>query len=320
MTPDLKTGLQREKSMNITPSQTAPLPPDQQPSFPVIFVTGLSGAGKSTVLNVFEDMRFFTMDGLPATVINDVTTVLSQGSLEDFKGLVIGVNLLHPDATSLFTQALDELHSRGIYPGLLYVEAKAPVLMQRYASTRRPHPLESEGLGLEQALEEEHTRLALIREKADLVIDSSTYSIHDLRRVIQKKWETLRERSHSMKIHLISFGFKYGTPAEADMVYDLRFLPNPYFIPELRAMSGLDAPVADFLLTQEPGATFLTKLADFLLYFLPQCENEGRYRLTIAIGCTGGHHRSVAITQALAGILTSNGFFVTIEHRHLELG
>lgn len=306
--------------MNNNPSATAPYSSDQQSDFPVIFVTGLSGAGKTTVLNVFEDMHFFTMDGLPSNVISSVAKVLNKESLADFKGLVIGVNLLHPGALVLFNEAMDKLHKRGISPGLLYVEAKPSVLMQRYATTRRPHPLENEGLGLEQALEEEHRRLALVREKADLVIDSSGYSIHDLRRVIQKKWETLRERSHSMKVHLISFGFKYGTPSEADMVYDLRFLPNPYFVPELKPMSGLDAPVADFLLDQDPGKTFVAKLAEFLFYLLPQFESEGRYRVTIAIGCTGGRHRSVTVTQALSKQLAENGFLVTTEHRHLELG
>lgn len=296
------------------------LPSSQQLDFPVIFVTGLSGAGKTTVLNVFEDMRFFTMDGLPSNVISGITKVLNRENLTAFRGLVIGVNLLHPDAVALYNEDLNKLHKRGIFPGVLFVEAKPSVLMQRYATTRRPHPLEGEGLGLEQALEEEHKRLSQVRDKADLVIDSSSYSIHDLRRVIQKKWETLRERSHSMKVHLISFGFKYGTPAEADMVFDLRFLPNPYFVPDLKLLSGLDEPVADFILQQDPGLTFAAKLRDFLLYLLPQYEGEGRYRLAIGIGCTGGRHRSVAVTQAMAAMLTENGFLVTTEHRHLELG
>lgn len=291
----------------------------EKPAFPVVFVTGLSGAGKSTVLNVFEDMRFFTMDGLPANLIESVTAVLANGSLTDFKGLVIGVNLLNPGSVMLYNNAIDALHNQGIFPGVLFVEANSSILMQRYATTRRPHPLENEGFGLEKALEAEYQRLALIREKADLVIDTSSYSIHDLRRTIQKKWAALRERSHSMKIHLISFGFKYGTPAEADMIYDLRFLPNPYFISELKPMSGLDAPVADFILKEEPGRGFVAKLRDFLLYLLPMFETEGRYRITIAIGCTGGRHRSVAVTQALSKTLAQNGFLVTTEHRHLEL-
>ncbi|MDL2209519.1 RNase adapter RapZ [Desulfovibrio sp. OttesenSCG-928-O18] len=298
----------------------SPASADQAPDFPVIFVTGLSGAGKSTVLNVFEDMHFFTMDGLPANVLVAVTEALTKESLGEFRGLVIGVNLLHPSAVSLYNEALVELNKRGIFPGVLFVEAKPPVIIQRYATTRRPHPLESEGLGLEQALEEENKRLALIREKAELVLDTSSYSIHDLRRAIQKKWATLQEKSRALKVHLISFGFKYGTPAEADMVYDLRFLPNPYFIPELKPMSGLDAPVADFLLREDPGMSFVAKLTDFLLYLLPLFESEGRYRITIAVGCTGGRHRSVAVTQALAEALKQCDFSITTEHRHLELG
>lgn len=299
---------------------SAPSSPTGQSDFPVIFVTGLSGAGKSTVLNVFEDMRFFTMDGLPANLIGSVTKVLNKDNLADFKGLVLGINLLHPGAVPLYNEAVNKLHKRSVFPGVLFIEAGPASLMRRYATTRRPHPLEGEGFGLEQALEEERRRLALIREKADMVIDSSSYSIHDLRRVIQKKWETLRERAHAMKVHLISFGFKYGTPAEADMVFDLRFLPNPYFIPELKPLSGLDQPVADFLLQQDPGRLFSAKLVEFLLYMLPQFESEGRYRLTIAIGCTGGRHRSVAVAQAISHSLAENGFLVTTEHRHLELG
>jgi UPF0042 nucleotide-binding protein len=288
--------------------------------FPVIFVTGLSGAGKSTVLNVFEDMHFFTMDGLPATVISNLAAALNQSSISEFRGLVMGVNLLNLGAVAAFNQALSELAEAGIFPGILFVEAQASVIVRRYATTRRPHPLESEGLGLEQALEMERTRLAPVREKADLVIDSSNYSIHDLRRTIQKKWATLHERIHSLKVHLISFGFKYGTPSEADMVFDLRFLPNPFFIPDLKPMSGLDKPVADFLLNAEPGMSFVEKLKEFLLYLLPLFENEGRYRTTIAIGCTGGRHRSVAVTQSIAKSLKERDFPITTEHRHLELG
>ncbi len=289
------------------------------PDFPVVLVTGLSGAGKSTVLNVFEDMRFFTMDGLPASLVQGVTEVLNKNSLLQFRGLVIGVNLLQTDSDRLCNEAMICLRKQGIRPSILFVEAKPAVLLRRYAETRRPHPLGSEGLGLEQALEEERNRLALFREKADLVLDTSGYSIHDLRRVIQNKWQALHASAHTTKVHLISFGFKYGTPSEADMVFDLRFLPNPYFVPELKALSGLDAPVADYVLRQEPGAGFMARLRDFLLYLLPLYEKEGRYRMTIAIGCTGGRHRSVAITCALAAELERCEFSLSTEHRHLEL-
>ncbi len=287
--------------------------------FPVIFVAGLSGAGKSTVLNVFEDMRFFTMDGLPATLIRDVAKVLNKNSLPHCQGLVIGVNLLQTDSVPICNEALVALRQKKIAPSILFVEAKAAVLMRRYAETRRPHPLEREGLGLEQALEEERVRLVQLRERADLVLDTSDYSIHDLRRVIQKKWQALRASAYAMKVHLISFGFKYGTPAEADMVFDLRFLPNPYFVPELKALSGMDEPVAMYVLEQEPGTGFVARLRDFLLYLLPLYEAEGRYRITIAVGCTGGRHRSVAVTQALGEAMKKHEFAVSTEHRHLEL-
>ena len=288
--------------------------------FPVIFVTGLSGAGKSTVLNVFEDIQFFTMDGLPADLVGEVTEVLYTNHLSQFHGLAIGVNILQPGAAAIFNEAIALLNSKQIFPSILFVEASDSVIMKRYATTRRPHPLDSENLGLEQAIEAEKARLERTKEKADLVIDTSSFSIHDLRRIIQKKWHSLQERPHTLKVHLISFGFKYGTPAEADMVFDLRFLPNPYFIPELRAFSGLDEAVAAYVLKQNPGKDFATKLTDFLLYLLPLFESEGRYRVTLAIGCTGGHHRSVAATQFITNCLKQHGFIVTTEHRHLELG
>lgn len=293
---------------------------ESQAPFPVIFVTGMSGAGKSTVLNVFEDMRFFTMDGLPPAMVDAVTVLMNKDTLAGFKGLVVGVNLMHSDSVTLFNQTLDALHQQGVFPGVLFVEAKNSVVMQRYATTRRPHPLENEGLGLEQAIEAERDRLGSLRDKADLVLDTSGYSIHDLRRAIQGKWETLRDNLHTLKVHLISFGFKYGTPSEADMVFDLRFLPNPYFIPDLKPMSGLDGPIKSYLFEQEPGKTFVDKQAEFLLYLLPLYENEGRYRMTVAMGCTGGRHRSVAVTEAIAARLKAQGFSITTEHRHLELG
>lgn len=288
--------------------------------FQVFFVTGLSGAGKSTVLNVFEDMGYFTLEGLPASLIPQVSDVLNQENLQGFRGLAIGLNLYTQTEVRSLEQALVSLRQKDVFPSIIFMEAKNSVLMQRYATTRRPHPLAREGLGLEQAIDMEKLRLAVFKDLADLVIDSSSFSIHDLRRTIQKKWELLRENAHGLKVHLISFGFKYGTPSEADMVFDLRFLPNPYFVPELKALSGLDAPIAEYVLGQEPGASYLPKLKDFLLYQLPLFESEGRYRLTVAIGCTGGRHRSVAVTQAISGMLLDNGYAVSTEHRHLELG
>jgi UPF0042 nucleotide-binding protein len=175
-------------------------------------------------------------------------------------------------------------------------------------------------LGLEQGLEMERNRLRHLRKTADLVLDTSSHSVHDLRRVIQNKWKHLRSLTRTLRIHLLTFGFKYGTPSEADMMFDLRFLPNPFFIPELKELSGLDKPVVDYVLEQEPGKEFFARLSNFLYFILTQLESEGRFRLTIAIGCTGGRHRSVAVAEALAGLLRKDGYTLTLEHRHLLLG
>ena len=219
-----------------------------------------------------------------------------------------------------YEESVRALHKRGFAPRILFFEAREDVLIKRYATTRRPHPLEKEGLGLERAIEMERIRIKRLRKMADMVLDTSTYSIHDLRRVIQEKWKNLRHLTKTLRVHILTFGFKYGTPSEADMVFDLRFLPNPYFIPELKPLSGRDQAVADYVLTSNPGKEFLARLKDFLVYVLEQYEAEGRFRLTIAIGCTGGRHRSVAVAEALAKTLRAKYKALTMEHRHLELG
>ena len=286
----------------------------------VIVITGLSGSGKSTALRVFEDMGFFTVDGLPAALVPQFVTMFSQASLTDYKGVVIGMDLRQSTFAAEYEDAMETLRAAGFSPRLLFIEAKPAVLMQRYATTRRPHPLEKEGFGLEQALKVERSRLKKLRESADMVIDTSTHSVHDLRRALQSKWSIFSKSDRELRVHLITFGFKYGTPSEADMVFDLRFLPNPYFVEELQPLSGKDALVAAYVLHQDPGATFLHKLTDFLLYLLEENEKEGRYRLTIAIGCTGGRHRSVAVAEALNAAFLAHSFVTSLEHRHLELG
>ncbi|MDR2076680.1 MAG: RNase adapter RapZ [Desulfovibrio sp.] len=290
------------------------------PSFPVIVVTGLSGSGKSSALDVFEDMGFFTVDGLPAILAVQMITMVAATPLPHYRGLVVGMDLRQEGFVKDYEQALTKLRQGGHTPVLIFFEAKADILVKRYATTRRPHPLEKEGLGLEQALEEERARLSPLHKAADVVIDTSDYSIHDLRRILQVKWRILENRGHLLRVHVISFGFKYGTPAEADILFDLRFLPNPYFIPDLKPLSGTDAPVAEYVLEQEPGRAFLSRLTDFLEYLLAQFEKEGRFRLAIALGCTGGRHRSVAVAEALTRRLHEAGYAFSLEHRHLNLG
>jgi UPF0042 nucleotide-binding protein len=237
-----------------------------------------------------------------------------------YNGVALGMDLRQNDFSYEYDQSLVALRNAGYSPQLLFLEANADVLLKRYAETRRPHPLEREGLGLEEALKMERRRLRRVRHTADLVLDTSMHSIHDLRRVLQEKWKHLRSLSKALRVHIISFGFKYGMPSEADMVFDLRFLPNPYFFPELKPLSGKDAAIVDFVLQEDPGKDFFCRLADFLHYVLLQYETEGRFRLTIALGCTGGRHRSVAVAEALAHALRGEKYSLTLEHRHLELG
>jgi UPF0042 nucleotide-binding protein len=265
-------------------------------------------------------MGYFTVDGLPAAFAPRLVSLIAKEGLERYSGIALGMDLRQSDFNREYEQVLVDMRKSGFAPHVLFFEARPDVLLKRYATTRRPHPLEKEGFGLEQALEKERSRLRHLRKTADLVFDTSTYSIHDLRRSIQEKWKTLSSLTKALKVHLITFGFKYGTPSEADMVLDLRFLPNPYFVPELKALSGLDKEVADYVLKRPPGEEYLARLSDFLSWTLDQYEAEGRFRLTIAIGCTGGRHRSVAAAEALAAFLRSEQYSLTLEHRHLELG
>ncbi len=289
-------------------------------AFSLVILTGLSGAGKSTVQNAFEDMRYFTMEGLPPALLPAMVKVLNRDSLKDYQGSVFGVDLRQPGAVDDFKTAIRTLRQEGITPCVLFVEADLSVLVRRYASTRRPHPLESEGIGLSQAIERERSRLVRVRAIADTIIDTSAYSIHDLRREVQNSRQYFGENSKLFRVHVISFGFKYGTPSEADMIFDLRFLPNPYFNESLKPLSGLDGRVADFVLAEAPGRDFFVRLLDFLHYLLPLYKQEGRYRVTLGIGCTGGRHRSVAVAEALGRALAGLDCTVSLEHRHLELG
>ena len=303
------------KSMNPTPEG-----PKANADKPIFIITGLSGAGKSTVLHVFEDMRLFTADGVPPELMPEMVRHLQSSSVEPSHGIALGFDQRRSEFMAELDQALHRLSGMGFRTKILYLEADPAVIMRRYATTRRPHPLEREGVGLEQAVPEELERLASVREIADNVIDTSSFSIHDLRRSIQRKWNSTQERLHTIKVNLISFGFKYGVPREADLVFDLRFLPNPYFVEALRPQTGKESAIAEYVFSEPSGKEFKKRLIDFLSFLLPLYDAEGRYRITVALGCTGGKHRSVAMTEALMRALKRQDYAVSVEHRHMELG
>ena len=313
-------GMRSSSAESAAPAEVKQLSPST--AFPIIVVTGLSGSGKSTVLQVFEDMNYFKVDGLPAELLPGMVSVLNHQALAGYKGLVLGMDLRQPGFVRDFHKAMASLFDMGLSPFILFIEAKPDILMRRYATTRRPHPLECEGINLETSLMEERKRLDPIRRVSDLTIDTSRFSIHDLRRIIQKRWNRSDKdaRLRSLRVNIVSFGFKYGLPVDAEMVFDLRMLPNPYFDPDLRPLSGKDQRVAEYVLGSEPGKGFYARLQEFIENTLPLFEQEGRYRLTIGIGCTGGRHRSVAVAEALFNTLKKLDYAVTIEHRHMDLG
>lgn len=286
----------------------------------VCIVTGLSGAGKSTAVQVFEDLRYFAVDGLPASLAPEMAAMMERPSMSHFMGIALGMDMRQSNFPDEINDALSVMAAKGIRPLLLFLEADAQELMRRYATTRRPHPLEREGMGLEAALAAERNRLRPLREMADLVIDTSRFSIHDLRRSIQKRWSGNKDKLRAIRVNVISFGFKYGVPREADTVFDLRFLPNPYFVEELRPLCGKDKAVADYVFASSSALEFRKKLLDLLFFMLPLMEAEGRYRITIAVGCTGGRHRSVAMAEELSQALRQADYPTSLEHRHLELG
>ena len=283
---------------------------------PIVLVTGLSGAGRSTALHVFEDLRLFTADGVPTVLIPDMIRLFRSPSMQHFRGMAIGLDLRGHDARDILEKSLHAVQREGVSPLLLFLEADGGVIIRRYAATRRPHPLEQDGVGLEKAVAAEAERLAFLREKADWIIDTTDYSVHDLRRRIQQHWKG--ENAHSVRVNVVSFGFKYGMPQDADMMFDLRCLPNPYFDERLRPLSGLDGRVAGYVFAEPSSREFRRRLIDFVCCALELCDAEGRYRCTVALGCTGGRHRSVAVAESLAQALRSREYAVAVEHRHMD--
>ncbi len=287
-------------------------------AFPVIILTGLSGSGKSSGLKVFEDLGFFCVDGLPVSLAPILIRLFEGQSDTRYRGLALGMDVRQEDLDKEWGKALGQIKSQGVGIQIVFIEADTREIIRRYATTRRPHPLEKQDVGLERAVILEQDRMSPIREAADLIIDTTNFSIHDLRRTLQEKWSFLEGKSGLLKVHVMSFGFKYGPPAEADLMFDLRFLPNPYFVDALRPLSGKDPEIREYVLGREPGKTFLARLEDFLLYLLPLYVREGRYRLALAMGCTGGRHRSVAVAEAVFDRLIKAGYILSIEHRHID--
>ena len=278
-------------------------------------ISGLSGAGKSEAVATFEDMGYFCIDNLPPQMLPRVVDLFAlEGSRVDRVALVFDVR-----GGKYFEQlgeALTFLRDSGIAYRLLFMEASDEALVARYQSSRRPHPLSQrnllEGIGAERNL------LSALREIADVVLDTSNLTPRELRRRLE---ETLlsEELTGQLFVSLLSFGYKFGLPDEADLVLDARFLPNPHWIPELRLLTGQDAAVKEYVLERPGAREFLDKVADLLRFLAPRFLSEQKRRVVLAIGCTGGRHRSVTLTESLQALLASEALLVTsVSHRDLE--
>ncbi|MEO6880147.1 MAG: RNase adapter RapZ [Mycobacteriaceae bacterium] len=291
-----------------------------QPSgIEVALVTGLSGAGRSTAAKVLEDLGWFVVDNLPPELINTMVE-LGARSLQGDGGdgptrLAVVMDVRSRAFTGDLASVIRELDSRGTKPRVLFLEASDALLIRRFEQNRRSHPLQAGGR-LSDGITAERTLLAPLRAEADLVIDTTSLSVHDLRATIEAAFGT--EASAGTRVTVVSFGYKYGLPMDADLVVDVRFLPNPHWIPELRAHTGQDPEVRDYVLAQEGAGEFLDRYHDLLRLVGAGYQREGKRYLTVAVGCTGGKHRSVAIATELARRMAEqDGLSVRVEHRDL---
>ncbi len=281
-----------------------------------VIISGLSGAGKSQAASIMEDMDFFCVDNLPAPLIPKFAELGMAGAGEYDRVVLVTDVRGGTNFDSLF-QALEDLKSMKCAYRILFMEASDEVIIQRYKETRRSHPL-SEGCdSLEEAIGLERQMLAPLRERAEYIIDTSNLSTAKLKGELRRLFARGGAAEGRMDVRVTSFGFKHGVPMEADLVFDVRFLPNPYYVAELRPFTGLDTQVRDYVFSNPQTGEFLNRLGDFVCWLLPRYEEEGKTALVIAVGCTGGHHRSVAIAHALANTIRAAGFPVSESHRDL---
>lgn len=262
----------------------------------IIIITGLSGSGKSFAIRALEDCGFFCVDNLPAPLIPKFID-LCHGYQEEILRIALGVDLRGGQFLRALPQVLAEMRSGGHYVQVLFFDASDEVLLRRFSETRRPHPLAGEG-SIQEGISRERKALEPIRALADKVMDTSDFNVHQLKREMQQQFcETPQARR--MALFFSSFGYKYGIPHDTDMILDVRFLPNPYFVNELRDKTGLDSEVKKYVLGDPETAAFLDRLYALLEFTLPLYEREGKSSLTLALGCTGGRHRSVVLVEEL---------------------
>lgn len=281
-----------------------------------LIVSGLSGAGKSTVMSILEDSGFFCVDNLPPVLIPKFAE-MCLGGAGTYEQVAMVCDIRGGKDFSGLFQALDTLREMQFDYKIVFVDAAAPTIIKRYKETRRAHPLMKDGLTLAEAVEQERRAMAPVRERAQYIITTTDLPSKKLRDQVMDLLLPAGKRTGELAVTVTSFGFKYGLPAEADLVFDVRFLPNPYYLDELRDRTGLEQDVRDYVFASGQTTEFLEKLEDLISFLLPHYREEGKSTLIVAVGCTGGRHRSVAVTHALAQFIQAQGYRVSENHRDM---
>ena len=285
----------------------------------LVIVTGMSGAGKSSTLKMLEDLGFFCIDNLPALIIEKLAELFT-GPLSETPGVELGKVAIGVDArTGLnsLKKPLEDLKAQGISYEIFFLDAEDSVLVKRFKETRRAHPLALEGR-IEDGIAEERKQLEYLRKNATIILDTSHMLIRDLKKEINDIYAANKSYGN-LYVNILSFGFKYGIPADADLVFDVRFLPNPFYIEELKNHTGRDRNVHDYLMSFEEAHIFLEKLREMVLFLIPNYVKEGKNQLVIAVGCTGGKHRSVCLAEELYNELSKSAEYgLRIEHRDID--
>ena len=282
----------------------------------ILIISGLSGGGKSKAASFLEDIGYYIVDNLPAEMMAKFADFCATSSGRyDRVALVYDVRAGEP--FDLLIETLERLKVRGVNCRMLFLEASTTTIINRYKETRRIHPLAAQGLNIEQAIAREREIMQPVRDHADFIIDSSSFSTAKLRSELLCLFGDQKDKA-GLGVSVLSFGFKHGIPIEADLVFDVRFMPNPYYVAELKTLTGLDAAVSDFVMSFQQTHDFIDRLQDMLKFLLPLYREEGKTVLVIAIGCTGGHHRSVAVAHQIAEFIAGEGYLVTENHRDIS--
>lgn len=286
-----------------------------KPAQRLILITGLSGSGKSSAARALEDEGFFVVDNLPLALLTQFLTLIQLGTAAASDVAVV-VDVRNREFLSAVEKTLAEVRAAGFPLEIFFFDASDEILVRRYSETRRRHPLAAKDTVAEGILLERR-QLAFLRSQATAIVDSTQLTVHQLRDKVVKIARG-EEGGSPLQVQLLSFGFRYGLPPGSDVVMDVRFIPNPYFIPELQPLTGLDRAVSDYVLAQTSCQDFMKRFRDLLLFLLPQYQREGKSYLTIAVGCTGGRHRSVTIVENLRPFLIGEGVALKVCHRDIE--